>query len=207
MQFLNSHFETILVCASHTVFIYHIYLYSSCFTLQFVDHTYIPSKWPHCAACRIAFNMNLTTIHHKIRHYKFCFVLLSVQLSCLNICLISYSIYRNSVPKLQNNVKTSSVGITTSYVLDLLGSILGRSKSGFGANPVSYQMGTKGDFPEDKAARVWSRALTSICCWGQEWWSYTSTPPSIFMAWCSRNNYTFILRTIKPLFWMWFAYC
>jgi hypothetical protein len=31
-------------------------------------------------------------------------------------------------------------------------------------------------------AGVWSWPLTSIQCRGQEWWSYTSTPPYDFMS-------------------------
>jgi hypothetical protein len=30
-------------------------------------------------------------------------------------------------------------------------------------------------FPRDKAAGAWSLPIASIWCWGQEWWSYTST--------------------------------
>jgi hypothetical protein len=34
----------------------------------------------------------------------------------------------------------------------------------------------------DKAAGAWSWPLTYIMFWYQEWWSYTSTPPYVFMA-------------------------
>jgi hypothetical protein len=52
-----------------------------------------------------------------------------------------------------------------------------------GCNPALYPMGTGGRFPGVKAAEPWSWLLTSICCWGQEWWSYTSTPRHVFLAW------------------------
>jgi hypothetical protein len=35
-----------------------------------------------------------------------------------------------------------------------------------------------------KAAGV----LTSICCQGREWWSYTSIPPYVFMVWWLINE-------------------
>jgi hypothetical protein len=34
-----------------------------------------------------------------------------------------------------------------------------------------------------KAAGTWSWPVTSICCRGQEWWSYTYTPTNVFLAW------------------------
>jgi hypothetical protein len=46
-------------------------------------------------------------------------------------------------------------------------------------SPASYPVGTGG-----KTAEAWSWPLTSIYCRGQEMWSYTSTPPYIFMAYC-----------------------
>jgi hypothetical protein len=30
-------------------------------------------------------------------------------------------------------------------------------------------------FPGGKMTGAWSWSLTSIWCWGKEWWSYTST--------------------------------
>jgi hypothetical protein len=60
-------------------------------------------------------------------------------------------------------------------------------RTGSGAHPVSYPMGTGGSFPGGKAAEAWSRPLTSIQCRAQEWCSYTSTAPYIFIAWCLCN--------------------
>jgi hypothetical protein len=55
----------------------------------------------------------------------------------------------------------------------------------------------------DKAAWAWSWALNSIYYQGQEWWSYSSTPSYVFMAWClikHRYNFTFMFTLhIRPL--------
>jgi hypothetical protein len=50
-------------------------------------------------------------------------------------------------------------------------------QTGCGVHPATYQVDTK-----SKAAGAWSWPLTSMQCRGQEWWSYTSIPPYIFMA-------------------------
>jgi hypothetical protein len=47
------------------------------------------------------------------------------------------------------------------YWLDSRGSILHRVQTGSGP-PASYSMGTRGFFPEGKAAVAWSWQLTSI---------------------------------------------
>jgi hypothetical protein len=52
----------------------------------------------------------------------------------------------------------------------------------------SYPMGTRCSFPRGKAAAAKSWPLTSIQCQGQVWWSYTSTPKDVFMAWCLINE-------------------
>jgi hypothetical protein len=63
------------------------------------------------------------------------------------------------------------------------------------ALPDFFPLGTRSSFPRGKAAVVWSSPLTYIWCQSQEWWSYTSTPSYIFMAWCiinlRRDNFTF----------------
>jgi hypothetical protein len=48
-------------------------------------------------------------------------------------------------------------------------------------------MGTGSSFPGGKAAWAWSWPFPTIYCWGQEMWSYTSTPPYFFMAYCLIN--------------------
>jgi hypothetical protein len=63
-------------------------------------------------------------------------------------------------------------------------SLLHSFQTGSGAHPASYPMGTGSCFSGGKAAGAWSWPLTSIKCRGQEWWSYTSIPPYIFMVWC-----------------------
>jgi hypothetical protein len=60
-------------------------------------------------------------------------------------------------------------------------------------------MGTGSSFPAGKMAIAWRRPLTSIQCWGQEWWSYTSIPPYIIIALCSIQHRDFIY--ILPYFW------
>jgi len=54
----------------------------------------------------------------------------------------------------------------------------------FLAHPVSYPLVTRGSFSRVKGGRAWSWPLTSI--WGEfkNAWSYTSTLPYVFMAWC-----------------------
>jgi hypothetical protein len=42
-----------------------------------------------------------------------------------------------------------------------------------------YSMGTRCPIPEGKVAEAWIWPLTYIYCQGQEWWSYTSTPPYV----------------------------
>jgi hypothetical protein len=44
-------------------------------------------------------------------------------------------------------------------------------------------MDTGGCFPGVRAAVSWSWPQNSILWQGQEWWSYTSTPPYVFMVW------------------------
>jgi hypothetical protein len=42
-------------------------------------------------------------------------------------------------------------------------------------------------FQREKTAEAWNWPLTSISCQSQEWCSYTSFPPYVFMAWCLIN--------------------
>jgi hypothetical protein len=56
--------------------------------------------------------------------------------------------------------------------------------TGSGAHPASYPMGSEGSFPKCKGAGTWSWPLTSVLCRSQEWWTYNSTLPYVFMAWC-----------------------
>jgi hypothetical protein len=42
-------------------------------------------------------------------------------------------------------------------------------QTGFGTHTASYPTGTRGSFPGDEAARVWSWPLASVKCRGQEW--------------------------------------
>jgi hypothetical protein len=46
-----------------------------------------------------------------------------------------------------------------------------------------YPTGTGGSYPGGKAVGSWYWPLTAIKCWGQEWWSNTTTPPYVFIAW------------------------
>lgn len=39
-----------------------------------------------------------------------------------------------------------------------------------------YSMRTRSSSSEGKKSGTWSWPLTSISCWGQEWWSYVSIP-------------------------------
>jgi hypothetical protein len=55
-------------------------------------------------------------------------------------------------------------------------------QTGSGVHPASYPMRTGGSFPGGKAARERSPPLPSSQCQGQEWRSYTSTIPHVFMA-------------------------
>jgi hypothetical protein len=52
--------------------------------------------------------------------------------------------------------------------------------------PIQW-MGSRDYSLRDTVARVSSWPLTSIYCQGQEWQSYTSIPPYIFMTWCLIN--------------------
>jgi hypothetical protein len=85
----------------------------------------------------------------------------------------------------------SSVGIVTGDRVNGQGSIFRRGEkfcllhsilTSFGAHPTSYPVGTGGSFPGGEATRAWSWPHTSINCWYQEWWSYTSTPHT--SSWC-----------------------
>jgi hypothetical protein len=57
----------------------------------------------------------------------------------------------------------------------------------FVGHPASYPMGTGRSFTGGKAAILWGLSLTSIQWRGNEWWSYTSTPPYVFIEWCLIN--------------------
>jgi hypothetical protein len=51
-----------------------------------------------------------------------------------------------------------------------------------GGPPSLLSGGYWGLFLRGKATSAWKWPLTSISCQSQEWWSYTSTTPYIFMA-------------------------
>jgi hypothetical protein len=74
-------------------------------------------------------------------------------------------------------VKTAYLPFTEPYL----------AQTGSGAYLASYPLGAGGTFPWDKAAGAWSWPLNSIYCRGQEWWSYISTSPYVFMVWCLIN--------------------
>jgi hypothetical protein len=86
---------------------------------------------------------------------------------------------------LRNRSRDSSVGIATGWTDGVRlpagardFSLLHSVQTNCGAHPASYPMGTVVTRPGVK--------LTTKCR-GQEWWSYTSTPPYAFMAWCLLN--------------------
>jgi hypothetical protein len=67
-------------------------------------------------------------------------------------------------------------------------------ETGSRTHPASYRVGTRACFPRDKVAGAWSWQFH--LCWDQNWWSYTSTLPYVFLAWClikHRDNFTFTL--------------
>jgi hypothetical protein len=61
-------------------------------------------------------------------------------------------------------------------------------QTGSEAHPASSPMGTGGYVSGSKTSGAWSWSLAFMCCRGQEWWSYTFTPPYVFMAWCLSNS-------------------
>jgi hypothetical protein len=78
----------------------------------------------------------------------------------------------------------------------------GASRSGSGANPASYPMGTRVSFTGGKAAWAWSWPLTSIKCWGERMnGSVHPLPQCAFVAWClvkkHRDTFTFTLSCHK----------
>jgi hypothetical protein len=93
--------------------------------------------------------------------------------------------------------RDSSVGIEMGYILNGRGSISSRSRiifflihsvqTGSGTHPASCPMGIRDYYPGDKTARPWSWPLISIWCRWQDWRSYASTLPYVFMAWCLIN--------------------
>jgi hypothetical protein len=68
---------------------------------------------------------------------------------------------------------------------------------GSGAYPASYPIDTVGYFHGDKTVGSRRRPF-SIQYRGQEWWSYTSVPPYVFIVWClikHRDNLPCLKRT------------
>jgi hypothetical protein len=61
-------------------------------------------------------------------------------------------------------------------------SLLYRVQTGSGAHRASFPMGT-GFFSGGKAAWAFNRPLTSSSAENKNAWSYTSTPPYLFMVW------------------------
>jgi hypothetical protein len=88
----------------------------------------------------------------------------------------------------------SSFCIMTGYKLDGRGSNPGRGKKFLCSLKSSGYRGALS--PGCKASAAWSWPLTSVQCRGQEWWSYASTPPHDFMAWCLIKK-----RAALPLFY------
>jgi hypothetical protein len=92
--------------------------------------------------------------------------------------------------------RDSLVGTATGNGLGGRGLITGRGKRFFSSQRPDRLWGTRnflsngyrGSFLGGKAAGAWSWPLTSVSCRSQEWWSYTSTPQLVFMAWCLINN-------------------
>jgi hypothetical protein len=77
----------------------------------------------------------------------------------------------------------SSVGITTGWTAGVRFptgardfSPLHNFQADSGVHPASYQRGCS--FRRE-AVGAWSWPFTSILCPGEEWWSYTSTPPCL----------------------------
>jgi hypothetical protein len=104
-----------------------------------------------------------------------------------------------------NQSRDSSVGIALGYGLDDQGSrarfpagagnfsLQHNVKNGSGAHPASYPMGTRGSFSGGKSAGR-EADHTSISAEVKNVWSYTSTPPYVFVAWClvkHRDNFAF----------------
>jgi hypothetical protein len=83
---------------------------------------------------------------------------------------ITYSRYRDGL-----RVERSGLNCRQRQDLSLLHSV----HAGSGGNRAAYWMCTGGSFPRGKAVGAWSWPLTSMLCRGQEWWSYTSTPPCV----------------------------
>jgi hypothetical protein len=90
--------------------------------------------------------------------------------------------------------RDSSVGRVTAYGLDGRGSFPGGARdispfhsvqSGSAADLASYPMGTGGSFHGGRVKRLRREADHSpqSSAEVQGWWSYTSTPPHVFIAW------------------------
>jgi hypothetical protein len=102
-----------------------------------------------------------------------------------------------------NKCRDSSVTMAMSYGLDSRGSIPGRGKKFFFMTQRPDRLwgpssllsnGYRGSYHRGKATEALSSPITSFYCRGQEWWSYTSTPQHIFLAWFlikHRNKFTF----------------
>jgi hypothetical protein len=73
-------------------------------------------------------------------------------------------------------------------------SLLDSVQTGPGAHPAPCPLGIGGNFPGGKAVGAWSWPLTSIYCWGQEWWSCTSTPSYVFMVRILRSSHGGVWR-------------
>jgi hypothetical protein len=106
--------------------------------------------------------------------------------------------------------RDSSVGIALGYGLDDRGSrvrfpagagnfsLHHRVQSGSGAHPASYPMGTRGSFPGGKAAGCEGDHSPPSSAEVKNAWSYTSTSPYVFIAWCLVKHRDF---TFLPLPW------
>jgi hypothetical protein len=62
-------------------------------------------------------------------------------------------------------------------------SLIHSVQTGCGAHPASYTMGTRGSL-EVKLLERETDSSSPSSAEGQDWWSYTSIPLYVLMAWC-----------------------
>jgi hypothetical protein len=129
--------------------------------------------------CEININRKLHCIIkpfnvYKISHY---FRISSMSYTYGKVCVSTYTTSRHS-----DGLRAGRPGFDSWQGQDF--SFLNSVYTGSEVHPTYYAIGTWGDFLGCKAAGTLSWPLTFILGWGQQWWSYTSTPPYILMAWC-----------------------
>jgi hypothetical protein len=133
----------------------------------FVFERHWPEDWLSCLRRFVV----LISHHRKFRNSTWN----SVTTASFNILSIHYSLNRDSSILRQD---------TGWWAEEYDFSFLHNTRTGSGA-PATYPIGIAGLFSGGQAAAAWSWPLTFKQCRGQEWKIYTSTPPYIFMAWCS----------------------